>query len=428
MSTSVTSVTKHFPSAQDGFTTTLSGTIASGATTVGLNSLTGYTTGEVAVFVVAPTATSEKQTFTGTVDTAGLQITNVVWTSGTNQTHAAGTTVVDYATATHMSMLSKGLKVEHNQNGTHGAVTATSVASTGAVSGTTGTFSGAVSGTTGTFTSDVTEKGATLSTIRSEREVNYVASGCVWTADAAGSTRNASMTSGVVYIAGKRLTVAAVNNRSFTASKDVFVDLKDNGDGTAVPVYYDNTTNAASPSYATTTGTFRLAIVVVGASSIASASSINQGELERTVPTNCNTYKTGQDSLGNLINNRNPNPTLTFITTFGILAIGSTSYRTMATIAGILPFRCKLYIFGTYSGRPNAAPAFSVFQNLSLSGYTSLESRLDSSVNSVPMTLTGEISATVPAGSFTVVIQDKMNSGGIEPFHGSIRVTAIPFY
>ena len=151
MSTSVTSVTKHFPSAQDGFTTTLSGTIASGATTVGLNSLTGYTTGEVAVFVVAPTVTSEKQTFTGTVDTAGLQITNVVWTSGTNQTHAAGTTVVDYATATHMSMLSKGLKVEHNQNGTHGAVTASSVNTT-TLTATTGTFTNLT--ITGTATSE----------------------------------------------------------------------------------------------------------------------------------------------------------------------------------------------------------------------------------------------------------------------------------
>ena len=118
MSTSVSSVVSHFPSAENGFTTTLSSTISAGATTVGLNSLSGYTTGEVAVFVVAPSVTSEKQVFTGIVDTAGLQLTSVVWTSGTNQTHNAGTTVVDYATATHISMISKGLLVSHDQDGT----------------------------------------------------------------------------------------------------------------------------------------------------------------------------------------------------------------------------------------------------------------------------------------------------------------------
>lgn len=117
--TNVSSVTKHFPSAEEGFTTTLSSTISAGATTVGVNSLSGYTTGEVATFIVAPTVSSEKQTFTGLVDTAGLQLTNVVWTTGTNQTHAAGTTVVDYATATHISQMSKGILAEHNQDGTH---------------------------------------------------------------------------------------------------------------------------------------------------------------------------------------------------------------------------------------------------------------------------------------------------------------------
>lgn len=117
--TNVSAVTKHFPSAEEGFTTTLSSTISAGATTVGVNSLSGYTTGEVATFIVAPTVSSEKQVFTGVVDTAGLQLTNVVWTTGTNQTHAAGTTVVDYATATHISQMSKGILAEHNQDGTH---------------------------------------------------------------------------------------------------------------------------------------------------------------------------------------------------------------------------------------------------------------------------------------------------------------------
>lgn len=118
MSTSVASVTNHFPSAENGFSTSTSASVSSGATTVQLNSVAGYDNGEVVVFVIDPTDTTKKQTFTGVVDTAGTQITNVVWTAGSNTSHALGATVVDYATATHISMISKGLSVSLNQDGT----------------------------------------------------------------------------------------------------------------------------------------------------------------------------------------------------------------------------------------------------------------------------------------------------------------------
>lgn len=119
MSTSVSSVTSHFPSAENGFTTTLASTISSGAATVPLNSVAGYSNGEVVVFIVDPSDAAKKQTFTGTVDTSGVQITGVVWTSGTNQTHTAGATVVDYVDAAHISIMTKGLLVAHNQTGVH---------------------------------------------------------------------------------------------------------------------------------------------------------------------------------------------------------------------------------------------------------------------------------------------------------------------
>lgn len=118
MSTNVSSVTKHFPSAENGFTTTLESTVSAGATTVPLNSVAGYTNGEVAVFVVDPTNLSKKQTFTGTIDTSGVQVTDVVWTAGTNVDHTAGATVVDYASSTHISMVSKGILVHADQDGT----------------------------------------------------------------------------------------------------------------------------------------------------------------------------------------------------------------------------------------------------------------------------------------------------------------------
>ena len=135
MSTSVTSVVSHFPSAENGFSTTTSGEVASGAATVGLSSVAGYTNGEIAVFVIDPTDSTKKQTFTGTIDTAGVQVTGVVWTAGTNQIHATGATVVDYATATHISMISKGILVEHSQDGTHAKALITSRTEASSASG-----------------------------------------------------------------------------------------------------------------------------------------------------------------------------------------------------------------------------------------------------------------------------------------------------
>lgn len=118
MSTSVASVVSHFPDAENGFTTTLASTISSGAATVPLNSVAGYTNGMPVVFVVDPSDATKKQTFTGIIDTAGVQVTSVVWTAGTNQSHSGGATVVDYATATHIAMITKGLLVSFDQDGT----------------------------------------------------------------------------------------------------------------------------------------------------------------------------------------------------------------------------------------------------------------------------------------------------------------------
>lgn len=120
--------------------------------------------------------------------------------------------------------------------------------------------------------------------LRTELFPDFLASGCVITGDAYASTRNASMTSGVIYIAGRRLTVASVSAHSYTASKDTYVDASDNGDGTALLTYNEVTNGAASPALAS--NNIRLAKVVTGATNIAAASSITQF---------------GSDSLGNRI-------------------------------------------------------------------------------------------------------------------------------
>lgn len=118
MATVSSVTTGFFPTAKEGFTTTLASTISSGATTVPLNSVSGFSNGEYVVLVVDPTDATKKQAFTGQVDTSGVQITNVVWTEGTNTSHTAGATVVDYETATHWALYRKGLLVSHNEDGT----------------------------------------------------------------------------------------------------------------------------------------------------------------------------------------------------------------------------------------------------------------------------------------------------------------------
>lgn len=134
---------------------------------------------------------------------------------------------------------------------------------------------------------------------------DFVESGCVWTADSAGSTLNASMSSGVVWISGNRLTVASVSARAFTASKDTYIDLSNNGNGTAAFTYTEVTNNAASPALAT--GAIRIGIIVAGSSSIAASTSINQGQISRVLPIASSIPYAVTDSLGNLICPRDPN-------------------------------------------------------------------------------------------------------------------------
>lgn len=148
---------------------------------------------------------------------------------------------------------------------------------------------------------------------------DFVESGCVITADSAGTNKNYSITSGFVWLAGKRLTVASVAAQTVGASKDRYIDLHDNGDGTAVYVTNEVANNAASQ--ALTAGNLRLGIVVAGATTIATAASINQGQETSVLPIASSIPYAVTDSLGNLICPRDPNRKLLgyrqILTTFG---------------------------------------------------------------------------------------------------------------
>lgn len=134
---------------------------------------------------------------------------------------------------------------------------------------------------------------------------DHVASGCVWAADSAGASLNGSMTSGtdslnVVYINGYRVVLSAIVAHAFTANKDTYVDVDYLGNVS----YNESANNGASQALAA--NSIRLAIVVTGATNIAAAASINQGQESRVLPIASSIPYAVTDSLGNLICPRDP--------------------------------------------------------------------------------------------------------------------------
>lgn len=138
----------------------------------------------------------------------------------------------------------------------------------------------------------------------SEHFFDHVASGLVLTGDSYGSNRNASMTSGVCYINGRRISLTAVSARNYTASRDTYVDVLDNGDGTGTVVYTEVTNNNASPALAA--NSIRIGIIVTAAGSIAAVGSVNQGQFTKVLPIASSVAYSVVDSLGNLICSRDP--------------------------------------------------------------------------------------------------------------------------
>lgn len=102
---------------------------------------------------------------------------------------------------------------------------------------------------------------------------DHVAFGLVWTDDT-GLT--ADMSAGVAYINGIRISLSAVNNHAFTASKDTYIDLGDNG----VLDYNEEANGAAAPALAA--NHIRLAKVVTNTTDTTSVVSYrNPAALER---------------------------------------------------------------------------------------------------------------------------------------------------
>jgi len=114
----LTSVTdNYFTSPDETYSDNLSSSISAAATTVPVNNASVYATGEVAALTVDVGEVAEA-TFIGEKDTTN-QFINCIWTEGdVGVGHSSGATIQDLKSATDQGAMTKGLLVEHNQDGT----------------------------------------------------------------------------------------------------------------------------------------------------------------------------------------------------------------------------------------------------------------------------------------------------------------------
>jgi hypothetical protein len=296
--------TDYFQKVGDATVTTLAAPgKALGATSLTVGSTTNYPTDTgvtISIRVVDASGELVAGTYTewvGTVTSATSFGINATPVYGSDQVYPAGSTTQVYVGLSKYAhnKLIDGLREEHKQTGAHGAVTADSLTATGTVQGTTVIATG-----------DIQHRSVSLETIRSETEFDYVASGCVLSGTGYGATLAWSLTSGVVYISGKRFTVASATG-SVTASKDTYFDLLDPGSGTVATLVNTGgnivNNNAASPALAASS--VRMGIIVSGAN-IAAVASVNQGQENKVLPIASSVPYAVTDSLGNLICPRDP--------------------------------------------------------------------------------------------------------------------------
>lgn len=159
-----------------------------------------------------------------------------------------------------------------------------------------------------------------------EQSLDFVASGLVWTGNSYGGSLIASMTAGVIYISGIRLAISAVVSRAFTANRDTYIDIANNG----VISYTEVNNNLASPALAA--NSVRIAIVVTGAS-VANVGAINQGQIGKLLPIASSTPYSVTDSLGNIICPRDPNRKL--LGYRQLIAIPATITTATADVVGL---------------------------------------------------------------------------------------------
>lgn len=144
----------------------------------------------------------------------------------------------------------------------------------------------------GAYTGDFDETENSLRTYRDESVFDHIVSGGVITDPGASLTQ--ITTAIVALIDGRRVTIGATS-KTYTASKDTYVDVLRSG-ATASYVYTEVSNNAASPALAA--NSIRIAIVTTNGTEITNS---NQGQENQVIPIASSVPYSVTDSLGNLI-------------------------------------------------------------------------------------------------------------------------------
>ena len=128
--------------------TTLTALKSIGASSITVGALTGWPTTTGVDFCIYTIDTSGNKVAGSQTDwsgtASGTTISNLTLRAGTDNGYAVGAIVEAGPVAAWADDIVSGINVEHDQDGTHGAITPTSVVSSGPITGTVGTFNSVV--------------------------------------------------------------------------------------------------------------------------------------------------------------------------------------------------------------------------------------------------------------------------------------------
>lgn len=172
-------ITDKFTQATNGSrpaATTLTALHSGGDTTMSCSALTGWPTATAVHFIVYTTDASGSKVAGSQTDwkgvVSGTSLINCELKAGTDSGYSIGAIVECAPTAYWAKDMADGMTAEHEQDGTHGAITPTSVVSSGPITGTVGTFDSVVVNGTAT-TQGWTPLGDVPDTVTANGNRNY---------------------------------------------------------------------------------------------------------------------------------------------------------------------------------------------------------------------------------------------------------------
>lgn len=279
------------------FSTTINGAINDAVTSVVWNTAPSFT-GNTGYIIIDPADSSLREIVEQT-SLAGSTGTIVRGRDGTTaKAHSNGATAICVPNAAYLNDLLDSFAVDHATSGRHTQLTGTG--------GNTLTLPTSTDTLVGRATTD-TLTGKTISDAGAGNKVAEEFKGMFY--DFVYSGGAVAQSSGLIgtfsnivyYISGGRYAATSIANKTYTASKDTYVDIGTDG----VVDYTEVANNAASPALAASH--LRVAIVVTNGSAI---TVVNQGGIGNAGPTVSNQILDVTDSLGNLVYCRTPRPTL----------------------------------------------------------------------------------------------------------------------